>query len=62
MLLIILLACIPKQYSVIGVVDVKEPQACSVQLKDETIVYIDAKVCKGLKEGDTIAVVNNENR
>lgn len=62
MLLVILFACMPKPYSVIGVVDVKEPRACTVQLKDESIVHINAKVCRGLKEGDIIVVINNESR
>ena len=56
MLLSLLLACATKQYSMVGVVDVKDTDTCAIQLQDETIVYINSKVCTNLREGDMIWV------
>ena len=56
MLLSLLLACATKQYSMVGVVDVKDTDTCAIQLRDESIVYFSNKVCAGLREGDMIWV------
>ena len=51
------LGCMPKPV-LIGVIDVKESTVCVIQLADESIIHVDARLCQNVKEGDVIGVLN----
>ncbi len=60
--LLFLLCCFSHQKKsiIIGVVDRKENDICEIQLhkeKGENSIYVDADLCKSLREGDVVKVV-----
>ncbi len=56
MISMFLFSCMTKTV-VVGTVDIVEPTSCHVQLLDESIVWIESKMCASLQEGDIIKVV-----
>lgn len=55
MISLFLFSCLTKTIDV-GFVDLVEPNICTVQLPDESIITIDSEICSFLKEGDVIQV------
>ena len=53
----LLAGCLPKPV-LIGIIDAKEDTVCALQLPDETIIYVDSRICENVKEGDVIGVIH----
>ncbi len=63
--LLFLLCCLAHQKKsiIIGVVDRKENNICEIQLHDENgenSIYVDADLCKSLREGDVVKVMRKD--
>lgn len=55
--LFLFIGCMPKPV-LVGIIDAKEDNVCAVQLADETIIYVDSRICENVKEGDVIGVIH----
>ena len=51
---LLLLSCSPKKYMTLGVVDIIESSVCVIQMPDESMIAVDRKFCRDMREGDII--------
>jgi|TARA_R110000772_G_C13074420_1_gene416724 hypothetical protein len=59
----IMIGCLMAHHSKkVGVIDIIDNGACSIQLEDSTMILVSSSVCKGLREGDTIEVKHDKSR